>query len=96
MTGSTTPSLTSSCKAVVQSYVPSAVIGDTSACCSDQQAFYEQGYAVLSLFETNTTGAVYPDYHQTTDTPDKVNFDQVAIFAQSLYACVLTTAGASA
>jgi len=92
MTGSTTASLTTSCKNVARSYVPGIVIGDTSACCSDQQAFYENSYPSVSLFETNSTGAIYPDYHRSTDTPDKVNWDQVTLFAKAASACVLSTA----
>jgi len=95
MTGSTTKSLTDSCKSITTQYVvlgpeTQTYIGDTGACCSDQQSFFSQPYPAVSLFETNTSGAVYPDYHRQTDTPDKVNFEQVSQFAKAVYACALT------
>jgi hypothetical protein len=93
-TGSTTPALVTSCKNIVASYVPSVGIGNTTACCSDQQSYYSQGYPSLSFFETPTSSVVYPDYHRSTDTPDKVNFDQVRLFAQGVYACALSSAQA--
>jgi len=92
MTGSTTQSLTTSCKSVATSYVSGIVIGDTAACCSDQQAFYENGYSSVSFFETNTTGVIYPDYHRSTDVPSNVNWNQVTLFAKASAACVLSTA----
>jgi len=93
-TGSTTPSLVTSCQNIVKAYVPTVGVGSTSACCSDQQSYYSQGFPSISFFETPTSSVVYPDYHKSTDTPDKVNFDQVRLFAQGLMACVLTTAQA--
>jgi len=92
MTGSTNAALTTQCRNTVTQYLPSALQGTTSACCSDQQAFHENGYPALGVFETNTSSVVYPDYHQSSDTPDKVNFPQVATFAQAIYSCVATTA----
>jgi leucyl aminopeptidase len=94
MTGSTSATLTTSCKNVARNYntygpSTNTYIGDTSACCSDQQSFHQQQYPAVSVFETNTSGAVYPDYHRQTDTPDKVNYDQVASFCKAIYACAL-------
>jgi len=91
MTGSATPALRESCRAIVNQYLPTTLTGNTSACCSDQQAFFEQGYPAIGLFETNSSGVLYPHYHQSTDTPDKVDFDQVALFAQAIYSCILTS-----
>jgi len=90
MNGSASPSLTQSCMNIVQTYLPTTAIGRTTACCSDQQAFHEQGYPALGVFETPTSGVVYPDYHRATDTPDKVSFPQVRLFAQAIYACALS------
>jgi len=90
MTGSSTASLRTECQSTVQQYLPSQPIGTTSACCSDQQAFFEVNYPAIGVFETNTSSVIYPDYHRDTDTPDKVNFPQVAIFAQAAYSCLLT------
>jgi len=61
MTGSTTKSLSDSCKNIVTQYVTlgdesQTYIGDTSACCSDQQAWFGQGYPAASLFETTLRG----------------------------------------
>jgi len=92
MTGSVNANLTTQCRNTVTQYLPGQAQGTTSACCSDQQAFTENSYPALGVFETNTSSVVYPDYHSTTDTPDKVSFPQVAIFAKAIYSCVLTTA----
>jgi len=92
MTGSANANLTAECRSTVSQYLPTQAQGTTSACCSDQQAFHENGYAALGVFETNTSSVVYPDYHRSTDTPDKVNFPQVAIFGQSVFSCLLTKA----
>jgi len=54
--------------------------------------FFENGFPAIGVFETNTSSVVYPDYHRDTDTPDKVNFPQVAIFGQAVFSCLLTTA----
>jgi len=43
--------LTTLLKDVVQNYVPNVDVCDTSACCSDHQSFYEQGYAATHFFE---------------------------------------------
>jgi len=92
MTGSATANLTTQCRNTVSQYLPSQPQGTTSACCSDQQAFFENGFPAIGVFETNTSSVVYPDYHRDTDTPDKVNFPQVAIFGQAVFSCLLTTA----
>jgi len=93
MTGSTTASLVTECRATIANYLPTQAQGTTSACCSDQQAFFENGFPALGVFETNTSSVIYPDYHRSTDTPDKVDFPQVAIFAQSIFSCLLSKAG---
>jgi len=93
MTGSATPALTTSCRNVMNTYIPATLTGTTSACCSDQQAFFENGFPSIGVFETNSSGVLYPDYHRSTDTPDKVSFEQVKQFAQGMYSCVLTAVG---
>jgi len=95
MTGSTNANLTSQCRSTITTYLPTVAQGTTSACCSDQQAFHENNFPALGLFETNTSSVVYPDYHQSTDTPDKVNFQQVADFARAAFSCVLSRAEVS-
>jgi leucyl aminopeptidase len=90
MTGSADPVLTNYCKGVVNTYMPTTAVGNSGACCSDQQAFYEQNYPALGLFETPTNSVQYPNYHRVTDIPDgNVSFPQVALFAQAVYACTL-------
>jgi len=90
MTGSATASLRTECTSTVNQYLPGQPTGTTSACCSDQQAFFENGFPSIGVFETNTSSVIYPDYHRETDTPDKVNFPQVAIFGQAIFSCLLT------
>jgi len=92
MTGSTNANLTSECRSTISTYLPTLPQGTTSACCSDQQAFHENGFPALGVFETNTSSVIYPDYHRSTDTPDKVNFTQVQYFGQSVFSCLLTKA----
>jgi len=91
MSGSQTQSLQNECRTTVGQYLNQA-LGTTSACCSDQQAFYENNFPAIGVFETNTSSVIYPDYHRSTDTPDKVNFAQVAIFGQAVFSCLLTKA----
>jgi Zn-dependent M28 family amino/carboxypeptidase len=88
MTGSATKTFTDACKAIIPTYVPGLALGSTSACCSDQQSFYNNGYQALGAFETATSGVAYPDYHRETDTYTKVNFDQVFAFAKGMMSCV--------
>lgn len=85
------PWLSQSCKAFANTYVPSLKVGDTGACCSDQQSFYAQGFPAAGIFETPTASVVYPQYHKTGDTWDNglVNIEQVYRFGQANYACIL-------
>jgi len=93
MTGSRNLVLTNNCKNIVREYLPTTAVGDTSACCSDQQAYHENNYPAAGVFETPTSGVVYPYYHTSNDTPEAVktnnNFDQVTLFAKAIYACTL-------
>jgi hypothetical protein len=43
---------------------------------SDHWAFWEQGYPGVML--TDTAPFRYPDYHEPTDLPDKVDYDKLA------------------
>jgi len=91
MTGSTTPALRNACMDTVRTYLPGQAVGTTSACCSDQQAFFENNFPAMGLFETPTSSVVYPYYHQSTDLPQYVSFPQVALFAKAIYSCVLSS-----
>jgi len=84
-----TSSFTADSKTVVKTYISSAVIGSATGCCSDQQPFYEAGYPTASFFETPTNTVVYPYYHKTTDTYDKINYNQVALVTQAALAVVM-------
>jgi len=88
MTGSATASLTTACRNIVATYVPTLKTATTSACCSDQQSWYTAGYPAIGIFETPTTSVVYPSYHTSADTIEKVNMVQVYQFAQGLLSCI--------
>jgi len=92
MRGSVSQELTSECKQIIAEYYPNQLIGDTTACCSDQQSFNKYGIPSLGIFECPGTGVVYPWYHQSGDVPANVDYDQVARFARGLFACYLTRA----
>jgi hypothetical protein len=52
--------------------LPSAVPGIG---WSDHWAFWQQGYPAIMI--TDTAPFRYPDYHEPTDTPDKLDFDSM-------------------
>jgi len=87
----TTPWLTSSCKTIATAYIPTLKQGDTSGCCSDEQSFFNNGFAVVGLFETPTLDVLYPNYHKSTDTWDDglINYEQIYFFGLASFACVL-------
>lgn len=47
---------------------------------SDQINFFKQGTSVAFLF-----GGFHPDYHRTSDTPDKINYTKIASAARLYY-----------
>ena len=53
---------------------------------SDYMPFEQRGIAIIGLYEA---GKDYPDYHQSTDTPDKVDFAYVLGVAQLTLASIL-------
>eukprot|EP00732_Lithocolla_globosa_P004033 Lithocolla_globosa_v1_NODE_3490_length_1657_cov_527.754682.p1 type:complete len:472 gc:universal NODE_3490_length_1657_cov_527.754682:98-1513(+) len=83
--------LSESCMDIGSVYVPSLPSAYTNACCSDQQSFYENGFPAAGIFETPSNSVVYPQYHRTGDTWDNglINYDQVHLFGQALFACIL-------
>jgi len=85
---------TSSCRTVINDYFPSLRTGSTTACCSDQQSYYNEGYAAVGVFEGATSSVTYPEYHTSNDavTNTNINWDQVAAFSKAVYSCVLTRA----
>jgi leucyl aminopeptidase len=91
MNGSTNLNFTNYGKSICDQYPVLRAIGhgNTGACCSDQQS-WNRFWPALSLFETQTNS--YPDYHRSTDTPDKVNNEQVALNAKLAAAIALSLA----
>ena len=91
MKGSATKWLTDSCKAFSALYVPNLPTGDTGACCSDQQSFFAQGFPAAGIFETPTSGVVYPNYHKSTDTWNSglINYNQIWSFGLANFCCIL-------
>jgi hypothetical protein len=89
MTGSANAALSQVCKEASQLYNPAQEVGDTKACCSDQESYHTYGYRAAGIFETPTNGVQYPYYHRETDVYTAVSFPQVFSFAKSFLACVL-------
>jgi Zn-dependent M28 family amino/carboxypeptidase len=53
---------------------------------SDYIPFEQRGIPIVGLYEAGTD---YPDYHKSTDTPDKVDFAYVTDFARLTLASIL-------
>lgn len=86
-----TPWLSNSCKEFSRIYIPTLAVADTTVCCSDQQSFFNAGFPAAGIFETPTSGVVYPQYHQTGDSFDNANidYDQVYLFGQANFVCMM-------
>ncbi|MBA3904985.1 MAG: hypothetical protein C0522_15130, partial [Rhodocyclaceae bacterium] len=91
MTRFSTLWLTNVCKETAAAYVPDLPSGDTTACCSDQQSFFQAGFPAAGIFETPTSGVSYPQYHRTGDTYNSglINYEQVYLFGKANFACIL-------
>jgi len=61
---------------------------------SDHWSFWKQGYP--SLMVTDTAPYRYPHYHKATDTPDKLNYDNLARVVVGLEAVVRDLANSPA
>jgi len=70
-TRSTTATFTDQLAAIAKEYVPTLTIGRTTACCSDQQPFFNNGYAA-ALF---TEAASDPQYHQVGDVINRSGYN---------------------
>jgi hypothetical protein len=88
----TTPFLTEAAEVASRTYVPELTVGYTTAYCSDQQSFLEQGYPAMSYFETPGTVVDYPQYHRSTDLPEYVDFAQVGLITRAAAAALATFA----
>ena len=82
--------LTEIAMAIVATHVPTLPVGFTQACCSDQQAFYENGFSSVGFFETPTTSVVYPQYHESDDLLEKLDAEQIELQAKATMACAVT------
>lgn len=49
---------------------------------SDHWSFWQQGYPAIMI--TDTAPFRYPHYHSFTDTPDKLNYDRLALVVSGL------------
>ena len=58
---------------------------------SDHWAFWQQGYPAIMI--TDTAPFRYPHYHQPSDTPDKLDYDRLAIVTAGLEAVISELAG---
>ncbi|CAE6503111.1 unnamed protein product [Rhizoctonia solani] len=80
---------------VVKAYVPTAERRSVSCGygCSDHYAFYDAGYPVVCIASYGPNDAnLNPNYHRTTDTVDKLNFDKAADFVKAGLAWVVEVA----
>ncbi|HEV3410545.1 MAG TPA: M28 family peptidase [Chthoniobacterales bacterium] len=59
--------------------LPAAIPG---VAWSDHWAFWRQGYSAIML--TDTAPFRYPHYHESTDTPDKLDYDSMARLVSGL------------
>jgi len=69
----TNTALTNYAKDIAALYVPEITRVDTTACCSDHQSFYEQGYPSVGFVEGGGY-AIDPQYHTVTDTVNRDGF----------------------
>ncbi|MHC4767237.1 MAG: M28 family peptidase [Planctomycetota bacterium] len=60
---------------------------------SDHWAFWKEGYSAVMV--TDTAPFRYPHYHQSTDTPDKIDYERMARVVEGMEAVVRELAGAS-
>lgn len=77
---------------VANIYVPQLIVGYNSGCCSDQQSFYEQGFPAAGYFETTGSTVDYPAYHQSTDLPQNLDFEQVGLITKAIAAAIASFA----
>eukprot|EP00039_Didymoeca_costata_P018448 m.333497 g.333497 ORF g.333497 m.333497 type:complete len:451 (+) comp17156_c0_seq1:91-1443(+) len=68
------PILTDLAKDTLELYTPNVETCTTTACCSDHQSFYEQGYSATQFFER--CGSIAdPEYHSLGDVVRRSGFD---------------------
>jgi len=77
---------------ITRTYVPSIGIGPTSACCSDHQSFFENGFPAVGYAENTGLYTDYPYYHRSNDLPEFLNFVQITLISQAIAAAAATLA----
>ncbi|KAG8831712.1 hypothetical protein FRC20_008861 [Serendipita sp. 405] len=80
---------------VIKAYVPTATVKSTTCGygCSDHYSFSDAGYPVVCIASYGPNDRnLNPNYHSTTDTIDKLNFERMADFARASLAWVLQVA----
>jgi len=90
------PALLTSANGITRQYLPSLSIGTTTACCSDQQSFTENGYSAIGYFESTLQATAYPGYHRENDLPNLLSVEQLGILGRAIIASTLTYAQAFA
>lgn len=60
---------------------------------SDHQSFWRLGYPAVMI--TDTAFFRYPHYHQKTDTPEKIDFDRLALVTTGIISIVKAVADSS-
>ena len=75
---------------VTETYVPSLPVGRSPSCCSDHQAFFEAGFPAVGYFENVGNASSYPHYHQQTDLPEYLNYEQCGLITKAVLGLVLT------
>ena len=86
------PDLTEISMGITTTYVPELQVALTNVCCSDQQSFFENGFAFVGFFETPNPSVVYPQYHQSNDLLEFLNSEQIYLQAKAIMASVLVYA----
>lgn len=87
---SVTPELVTLAKELTALYVPSLPTADSSSCCSDYLAFWENGFPCVGFFESGMAASAYPAYHTINDLIVNVNTEQLKLETQAVVATVLT------
>jgi hypothetical protein len=84
------PVLTQYAMDLTATYVPNLPTAFTTACCSDQQSFYENGYSSVGFFESSNSATAYPSYHKKTDLLENLSTEQLTLQTQAVTATVFT------
>jgi hypothetical protein len=84
------PTLTQYAKDLIATYVPTLPTVDTTACCSDQQSFYENGFPSVGFFESGNAATAYPSYHKKTDLLENLSLEQLTLQTQAVAATVFS------